>query len=152
MRKWIRRILGAVAALVAVSVVVFAIVISRDAPCGPTPTLAGDVTPMKAVVRRCYGPPDVIRVEQIERPVPADDQMLVKVHAAAINPVEWHEVRGTPYIMRIMEGFGAPVDPRLGLDFAGTVEAVGKDVTKLQAGRCDLRRPQRSPRRVRGRA
>ena len=134
MRKWIRRILGALAALAAVSVVIFAIVISRDAPCGPAPTLAGDVTTMKAVVRRCYGPPAVLRVEQVERPVPADDQMLVRVRAAAINPVEWHEVRGTPYIMRIAEGFGAPKDPRLGLDFAGTVEAVGKDITKFKPG------------------
>lgn len=134
MRKWICRIVGAVAALVAVSVIVFAIAISRDAPCGPAPTLAGDATTMKAVVRRCYGPPGVLAVEPVERPVPADDQMLVRVHAAAINPVEWHRVRGTPYIMRIGEGFGAPKDPQLGLDFAGTVEAVGKDVTKFKPG------------------
>lgn len=134
MRKWICRIVGAVAALVAVSVIVFAIAISRDAPCGPAPTLAGDATTMKAVVRRCYGPPNVLTVEPVERPVPADDQMLVRVHAAAINPVEWHRVRGTPYIMRIGEGFGAPKDPQLGLDFAGTVEAVGKDVTKFKPG------------------
>lgn len=134
MRKWIRRILGALAALVAVSVVVFAIAISRDAPCGLAPTLAGDVTTMKAVVRRCYGPPAVLAIELVERPVPADDQILVKVRAAAINPVEWHRVRGTPYIMRVGEGFGAPKDPRLGLDFAGTVEAVGKDITKFKPG------------------
>jgi NADPH:quinone reductase-like Zn-dependent oxidoreductase len=60
--------------------------------------------------------------------------MLVKVRAAAINPLDWHEVRGTPYIIRLGEGFGAPKDPRLGIDFAGTVVAVGKDVTKFKPG------------------
>ena len=89
---------------------------------------------MKAVTRRCYGPPDVLAVENLEMPVPADNQMLVKVQAAAINPLDWHRVRGTPYVMRLGEGFGAPKDPRLGIDFAGTVVAVGKDVTRFKPG------------------
>jgi NADPH:quinone reductase-like Zn-dependent oxidoreductase len=60
--------------------------------------------------------------------------VLVKVHAAGINPVEWHYMRGKPYIMRLGAGFGRPKDPRLGVDFAGTVEAVGSNVTKFKPG------------------
>ncbi|MGE0582350.1 MAG: NAD(P)-dependent alcohol dehydrogenase [Steroidobacteraceae bacterium] len=89
---------------------------------------------MQAVVHRCYGPPDTLAVEQVARPVLADDQMLVKVHAAGLNPLDWHRLRGTPYIMRIGEGFGAPDDVQLGIDFAGTVDAVGKGVTRFRPG------------------
>ena len=89
---------------------------------------------MKAVVRRCYGPPEVLALEDVEKPVPADDQVLVKVHAASINPLDWHYMRATPYLMRMDSGFGAPANPRLGVDFAGVVEAVGKDVTRFEPG------------------
>lgn len=134
MGKWIRRIAVGLLALVGISLAVLAIAISRDAPCGPAPAIASGVATMKAVTRRCYGPPGVLALEDLERPVPADNQMLVRVRAAGINPVEWHTVRGTPYIMRLGEGFGAPTNPRLGVDFAGEVVAVGKDVTKFQPG------------------
>jgi NADPH:quinone reductase-like Zn-dependent oxidoreductase len=134
MRKWIRRILGGLSLLLVLSVTVLAIVLSRDAPCGPTPALAAGATSMKAVVRRCYGTPDVLAVEDVEKPVPADNQLLVKVHAAALNPLDWHELRGTPYVMRLGAGFGRPTVARLGVDFSGTVEAVGKDVTKYRPG------------------
>jgi NADPH:quinone reductase-like Zn-dependent oxidoreductase len=63
-----------------------------------------------------------------------DDQVLVKVHAAAVNPLDWHYMRGSPYIMRLGTGLGAPDEPRLGVDFAGTVESVGKDVTRFKPG------------------
>lgn len=89
---------------------------------------------MRAAVRRCYGGPEVIAVENVARPVLADDRMLVKVHAAAINPLDWHRIRGTPYVMRLGEGLGAPTNVRLGIDFAGTVVAVGKDVTRFKPG------------------
>ncbi|MGQ0429425.1 MAG: NAD(P)-dependent alcohol dehydrogenase [Gammaproteobacteria bacterium] len=89
---------------------------------------------MKAVVRRCYGPPDVLAFEEIEKPTPADNQLLVRVHAASVNPADWHYVRGEPYLMRLDAGFGAPKNPRVGIDFAGTVEAVGKNVTRYQPG------------------
>jgi NADPH:quinone reductase-like Zn-dependent oxidoreductase len=134
MGKWIKRIAGGLAALIVVALAVLAFAISRDAPCGPTPALAPGVTPMRAVVRRCYGPPDVLAVEDIAQPVPGDDQMLVKVHAAAINPLDWHRLRGTPYVMRLGEGFGTPKEPRLGIDFAGEVVAVGPKVTRYQPG------------------
>jgi len=72
---------------------------------------------MKAIVYRCYGSPDVLRFEDIEKPIAADDQVLVKVHAASVNPLDWHYMRGTPYLVRTDSGLGKPTDPRLGVDF-----------------------------------
>ncbi len=96
---------------------------------------ATSANPMKAVVYCDYGVPN-LRVQEIEKPTPADDQLLVKVRAAAVNPLDWHFIEGTPYIGRFLFGFGArkPKDTRLGVDFAGTVEAVGKNVTKFKPG------------------
>lgn len=134
MASIVRKLAAVFLLLVVLGAAVFAVLISRDSPCSPAPALAAGATPMKAVVRRCYGPPDVLAIEEIAKPVPGDNQMLVKVRAAGINPVEWHTIRGTPYIMRLSAGFGAPKDTRIGIDFAGTVEAVGKDVTRYKPG------------------
>ena len=90
--------------------------------------------PMKAIVYCDYGSPDVLRLEDIEKPAPADNQLLVKVHAAALNPLDWHFVRGTPYVMRLQAGLRKPKAIQLGVDFAGTVEAVGKNVTQFKPG------------------
>jgi len=90
---------------------------------------------MKAVVYTDYGPPDVLQVREIKKPVPNDDQVLVKVHAASVNPYDWHFIRGTPYLMRMMiGGLRKPKDPRIGADYAGEVEAVGKNVTQFKPG------------------
>jgi NADPH:quinone reductase-like Zn-dependent oxidoreductase len=90
---------------------------------------------MKAVVYTDYGPPDVLEVRDVKKPVPNDDQVLIKVRAAAVNPLDWHFIRGTPYIMRfMMAGLRKPKDPRVGVDYAGTVEAVGKNVTQFKPG------------------
>jgi NADPH:quinone reductase-like Zn-dependent oxidoreductase len=90
--------------------------------------------PMNAIVYCDYGPPDVLKLEAVEKPVPNDDQLLVKVKAAAINPLDWHYVRGTPYLMRLQAGLRRPADIGVGVDFSGTVEAVGKSVTKFKPG------------------
>jgi NADPH:quinone reductase-like Zn-dependent oxidoreductase len=89
--------------------------------------------PMKAVVYCDYGVPN-LKLQEIEKPIPADDQLLVKVRAASVNPLDWHFIEGTPYIGRFLFGMGPrkPKDTRLGVDFAGTVEAVGKNVTKFK--------------------
>lgn len=89
---------------------------------------------MKAIQYHCYGPPEVLRLENVEKPDAVDDQILVKVRAASVNPLDWHYVRGEPYLMRLFAGFGAPRDPRLGVDFAGTVEAVGPRVRRFKPG------------------
>src|SRR6266496_1058551 len=90
---------------------------------------------MKAVVYTRFGSPDVLEIRDIKKPVPNDDQVLIKVRAAAVNPLDWHFIRGTPYIMRaMMVGLRKPKDPRLGVDYAGTVEAVGKNVTQFKPG------------------
>ncbi len=90
---------------------------------------------MKAVVYTNYGSPDVLEIREIKKPVPNDDQVLVKVRAAAINPLDWHFMEGKPYIMRAMiGGIRKPKSPQLGVDLAGEVEAVGKNVTQFKPG------------------
>lgn len=111
-----------------------ALVMSNDEACGPAPALSSDVETMQAIVQRCYGGPDILSLEVIEKPVPADNEVLVKVVAAAVNPLDWHFMRGTPYLIRLFAGLGTPDDTRVGVDFAGTVEAVGSNVTRFKPG------------------
>jgi len=95
---------------------------------------AAPVNPMKAIVYCEYGVPN-LKFQEIEKPTPADDQVLVKIRAASVNPLDWHFIEGTPYVMRAMGvGLRKPKDTRLGVDFAGTVEAVGEKVTKFKPG------------------
>jgi len=128
------RILGVIALLVVGALLWLAFLASHDAACGPAPVLPANTSAMKAIVYRCYGSPDVLRLESIEKPTPKPDELLVRVHAASVNPLDWHFVRGKPYIVRMETGFGRPEDPRLGVDFAGTVEAVGGSVTRFKPG------------------
>jgi NADPH:quinone reductase-like Zn-dependent oxidoreductase len=92
---------------------------------------ATPTNPVKAIVYCDYGLTN-LKLEDIEKPTPTDDQILVKVRAASINPYDWHFIEGTPYIMRMGVGLRKPKDTRLGVDFAGTVEAVGKNVTQFK--------------------
>jgi NADPH:quinone reductase-like Zn-dependent oxidoreductase len=90
--------------------------------------------PMKAIVYCDYGVAN-LKLEQIEKPTPTDDQVLVRVRAASVNPYDWHFVEGSPKIIRLFGiGLRKPKDTRLGVDFSGTVEAVGKNVTQFQPG------------------
>jgi NADPH:quinone reductase-like Zn-dependent oxidoreductase len=89
---------------------------------------------MQAVTYQCYGSPEVLEIGAVEKPVPGPDQVLVRVHAAAVNPLDWHYMRGSPYLMRLMSGIGRPADTRLGRDFAGVVEAVGEAVSRFEPG------------------
>ena len=89
---------------------------------------------MKAIVYCDYGLAN-LKLADIAKPTPTDDQILVKVHAASVNPLDWHFIEGTPKIMRALGvGLRKPKDIRLGVDFAGTVETVGKNVTQFKAG------------------
>ena len=129
------KIAGGFLVVVMLAMTVLGIVISHNSACGPAPELSGDATLMKAVVGRCYGSADVLEFEDIEKPIPADNEVLVKVKAAGVNPLDWHYMRGKPYIMRLMgSGIGAPSDTSVGVDFAGVVETVGKDVTQFKPG------------------
>jgi NADPH:quinone reductase-like Zn-dependent oxidoreductase len=89
---------------------------------------------VKAAVRDGYGPPDVVELREIEQPTPANDELLVRVRAAAVNPADWYAVTGRPYVARPQMGLRRPKSNRLGVDFAGVVEAVGKDVTHFRPG------------------
>jgi NADPH:quinone reductase-like Zn-dependent oxidoreductase len=89
---------------------------------------------MKAIVYTRYGPPDVLELREIEKPTPKDDEVLVRVRAASVNPLDWHYMRGAPYIMRLGTGLRKPQNTRLGVDLSGIVEAVGRNVTQFQPG------------------
>ena len=90
---------------------------------------------MKAIVRTKYGSPDVLELLEIDKPDLLNNQVLVRVHAASVNPFDWHVLRGEPFLVRLM-GFGLlkPKHYILGADMAGRVEAVGKDVIQFKAG------------------
>jgi NADPH:quinone reductase-like Zn-dependent oxidoreductase len=89
---------------------------------------------MQALVYERYGPPEVLELREVEKPVPADDELLVRVHAASVNPFDWHMLTGIPYMVRMQAGLRGPKDGRLGVDYAGTVEAVGAAVTRFEPG------------------
>jgi NADPH:quinone reductase-like Zn-dependent oxidoreductase len=90
--------------------------------------------PIKAIVYCEYGSSN-LKLQDIEKPSPDDDQVLVKVRAASVNPLDWHFIEGTPYAMRMLGvGLRKPKETRLGVDYAGTVEAVGKNVAAFKVG------------------
>lgn len=89
---------------------------------------------MKAIVRNRYGPPDVVEVAEIDRPIPADDQVLVRVRAVSLNRADWYAMTGLPLVGRAASGLRRPKDIRLGVDCAGQVEAVGKEVMDFRPG------------------
>ena len=123
-----------VLACFAVLVAALATVIAYTEDCPTAPAVTSGEGAMKAVRYYCYGPPEVLVYDDVAAPEPADREVLVRVRAAGVNPLDWHFMRGSPYIMRLMAGLGAPKNPRLGVDFAGTVEAVGASVTRFKPG------------------
>src|SRR5437868_5948728 len=92
-------------------------------------------THMRAIVYHTYGSPDVLKLEEVQKPVPQDDEVLVQVHAASVNAGDWHLLRAKPFMMRLM-GYGLlkPKHTILGSDIAGRVEAVGRNITQFQSG------------------
>lgn len=89
---------------------------------------------MKAIVYRKYGSPDVLQCEEVEKPITGNDDVSIKVRAASVNPYDWHFMRGTPYFIRLLTGLRKPKTIRLGVDVAGQVEAVGKNITQFKPG------------------
>jgi NADPH:quinone reductase-like Zn-dependent oxidoreductase len=88
---------------------------------------------MKAAVHTKYGSPDVVQIMDVEKPVPKDNEVLIRVHAASVNPLDRCSMRGAPLI-RSIPGLSKPKDTRLGVDLAGHVEAIGKQVTQFKPG------------------
>ena len=89
---------------------------------------------MRAMVYHNYGSPDVLELQEIEKPIIKDNEVLVKVHAASVNWLDWHFLTGTPFLARLMAGLLKPKNKVLGIDVAGRVEAVGANVTQFQPG------------------
>lgn len=128
------KIANGILIVVAVLVSVLGMVVSHTSECGPAPELTADTETMQAAVHRCYGSPDVIEIANVAKPTPEIDEVLVRIHAASVNPLDWHYLRGSPYLMRLASGLGKPDNIRMGVDFAGTVEAVGANVTRFKPG------------------
>lgn len=89
---------------------------------------------MKAIVQDRYGAPSVLQLSEVPTPLPGDDEVLVKVHAATVNARDWHVMRGDPYLARLDLGIRGPKVKIRGTDFAGRVESVGRNVTRLRPG------------------
>lgn len=89
---------------------------------------------MKAIVYYRHGSPDVLKYEEIEKPTPGDDEVLIKVGAASVNPLDWHLMKGIPYVSAVMVRLGKSKMMRPGVDVAGQVEAVGRNVTQFKPG------------------
>jgi NADPH:quinone reductase-like Zn-dependent oxidoreductase len=88
---------------------------------------------MKAILCTQYGPPDVLQFTEAAKPAPKDNEVLIKVHAASVNPYDLHLMRGKPFFVRLMtRGLLKPKDARVGVDVAGQVEAVGRNVTQFK--------------------
>lgn len=89
---------------------------------------------MKAMVIRTYGPSDALHLEDVKKPLPKENELLVKMRAASVNALDWHFLRGKPFLVRLQFGLFKPKVRILGYDIAGTVEAVGKRVTQFKPG------------------
>src|SRR5436190_6585051 len=130
-KRWKRVIKWTVVLILLVLIAWFEIAYWKSTnECGHT---AAPTNPMKAIVYCDYGLGN-LKLENVEKPVPNDDQILVRVRATSVNPYDWHFIEGTPKIMRLGVGLRKPKDTRLGVDYAGTVEAVGKNVTQFKPG------------------
>lgn len=89
---------------------------------------------MKAFTRKKYGGPEVLKLEEVEKPTPKDNELLIRVKANSVNPADWHVLRGEPVLARFAFGLFKPKNTIPGTDFSGIVEQTGKDVTQFQVG------------------
>ncbi len=129
------KILSGLFGVLAIVLLAGALTLSYTAPCGAAPEVGGDGDDStRAWVRRCYGPPDVLELARFARPAPGEQDVVIRVHAASLNPLDRHYLYGSPYVMRLGSGIGSPENPRIGVDFAGVVEAVGERVTRFAIG------------------
>ena len=98
-------------------------------------TEEADQRRMKAAVYRRYGPPEVIQIQEVKQPVPKDNQVLIRIHATTVSAADWRMRRAAPFIVRFMTGLWGPKKIQiLGMEFSGTVESVGRAVTRFREG------------------
>lgn len=90
--------------------------------------------PMKAIVRHEYGPADVLELADVPKPTPGENELLIRVRHAALNPLDWHLMRGVPWFLRLFAGVRKPKKIRLGMDVAGTVVTIGQGVKDFRPG------------------
>tara|TARA_R100000005_G_scaffold89631_1_gene60321 strand:+ start:23160 stop:24275 length:1116 start_codon:yes stop_codon:yes gene_type:complete len=133
-RRIIIKLLAGLTATTVLAIGALALVASHNAPCEPGSAVPEGTTGFKANMQRCYGDTDVITLETVAKPELAESDVLVRVHAASVNPLDKHFLHGTPYLLRLANGLNAPQSPRMGADFAGVVEAVGSGVTRFEPG------------------
>jgi NADPH:quinone reductase-like Zn-dependent oxidoreductase len=131
-RRW-AKYLAVTGTCAAAALSVFAFFLSRNSACIAPPVLNAGAQ-MSAIMQRCYGEASVLRLEQVAKPTIAADEVLIRVHAASVNPLDKHYMHGTPYVLRLSNGFNAPDDPRAGVDMAGVIEAIGAKVTRFKVG------------------
>ncbi len=128
------KILTGLFGLIAAAFLGLVLTLRYTADCEPAPAVTAGSETMQAIRARCYGSADVLTLETVAKPVPGADEVLVRVKAAAVNPLDYHYMRGSPYLLRLMAGIGRPKDFRAGVDFAGVVEATGDEVTRFSVG------------------
>nr|MDJ0907234.1 NAD(P)-dependent alcohol dehydrogenase [Woeseiaceae bacterium] len=128
------KVLSGVGIVLVIAVAALGLTLSYTAGCEAYPDVSSEQPTMKAITYTCYGPPDVLEYSDVAMPAPEADEILVKVRAAGVNPYDWHNLRGSPYFMRLGTGIGKPKEDRLGVDFAGVVTAVGSNVSRFAPG------------------
>ena len=128
------KIANSLLAIVGLAFLTFSIAVSYTSDCPIPEDVAEGTETMKAVVSQCYGGPEALQYLDVAKPQPGPKDVIVKVHSAAVNPLDYHYMRGSPYFLRAFAGIGSPNDPRMGVDFSGVVIETGEEVTRFQVG------------------
>ncbi|GHD37090.1 NAD(P)-dependent alcohol dehydrogenase [Halioglobus pacificus] len=132
--RFLKWVFGGALGLLVVGLIGLALAVQYSSSCPPTIGNSSAPETMTATSYYCYGGSDVLHVSELPKPVPTGNELLVRVQSASVNPLDWHFMRGSPYVMRLMSGIGGPDNIRLGRDFSGIVEAVGPEVTAFKVG------------------
>ncbi|MBV1909971.1 MAG: NAD(P)-dependent alcohol dehydrogenase [Kangiellaceae bacterium] len=128
------KIVNGVVGVIAIATVSLMITLSYTSDCPELPATEPGENKIKAVAHYCYGSSDLLAIEWVDKLVPEEHEVLVKIHRAGVNPLDYHLMRGSPYIMRLARGIGKPERTIMGADFSGVVEAVGEKVTRFKPG------------------